>query len=231
MTTISQKKLIVLDGNALVHRAFHALPPFTTRDGLPVGAVYGFTSILLKILKEFRPDYLACTFDLAGPTFRHEAYAEYKAKRVKAPQELYDQIPLVHEVVSAFGIPIYEKQGFEADDVIGTIAREFGGKKISGGAVEVLIFTGDQDTLQLVRPGVKVYALKKGISEGEVMDDRAIKKKFGLKTEQLIDYKILRGDPSDNIPGVPGIGEKTAVELLQKFESVEELYSALHGKG
>ena len=213
-------KLVVIDGNALIHRSFHALPPLTTRSGQQVNAAYGFTSILLRVMRELHPEYWAVTFDLRGPTFRHKAYKEYKATRVKAPQELYDQIPIVKRIVESFHIPIFEKEGFEADDVIGTIVRR-------PLPVERIIVTGDNDTLQLINDDVKVYTLRKGLGETALYDAAAVKERYGLNPDQLIDYKALRGDPSDNIPGVKGIGEKTAVSLLQQFKTLEALFAAL----
>ena len=186
-----------------------------------INAAYGFTSILLRVFKELRPDYWAVTFDLTGPTFRHKEFKEYKATRVKAPQELYDQIPIVKQIVAGFNIPIFEKTGFEADDLIGTLVRQ-----LTGG-VEKIIVTGDNDTLQLITDDTRVYTLKKGLGETVLYDEAAVKERYGLKPDQLIDFKALRGDPSDNIPGVKGIGEKTASELLQTFGSLDKLYQAL----
>lgn len=217
-----RERFVIIDGNALIHRAFHALPPLTTKKGEAVNAVYGFSSILLKVLKELKPDYIAATFDLAAPTFRHAEFEAYKAHRVKAPQELYDQIPRVKEVVRAFNIPIFEQEGFEADDLIGTVA-----KKLSGKPIDVTIVTGDMDTLQLVNDQTRVYTLKKGIGETTTFGPQEVEERYGLQPEQMVDFKALRGDPSDNIPGVPGIGEKTASELLQLFGSVDALYKAI----
>ncbi len=218
------KKLILIDGNALVHRAFHALPPMTAPDGTMTNAVYGFCTILMKALKDIQPEYVAATFDLAGPTFRHEEFAEYKIHRVKAPQELYDQIPVIKSVLTAFGIPIFERQGYEADDVIGSLA--VAAKKTKD--LQVIIATGDMDTLQLVdSKRVNVFTLRKGMADTVIYDEAAVMERFGLKPEQLNDYKGLKGDPSDNIPGVPGVGEKTASTLIQTFGSLEALYKKL----
>ena len=220
------KRIIVIDGNAIIHRAYHAIPPLTTKDGKMVNAVYGFTAMLLKVWKDLQPNCIAVTFDMSGPTFRHVQYKEYKATRVKADQALYDQIPLVHEMVEAFGLPIYEKKGYEADDVIGTIVKKLEKEKDT----EVFIVTGDMDTLQLVSEKAKVYTLRKGISDVVVYDVAAVKARFGFGPEKMIDYKALRGDASDNIPGVPGIGEKTALELILKFGSIENIYKQLKNK-
>lgn len=216
------KTLIILDGNALIHRAYHALPPFKTKKGQLVNAVYGFTSILFKLIRDLKPDYLAATFDLAGPTFRHKEYQEYKAKRIKPPQELYDQIPLIKEIVKALEIPIYQKKGFEADDLIGTIVEKVA-KKLE---VKSIIVTGDLDTLQLINKNTEVYTPKGG-KETIIYDSEAVKKRYGLTPKQMVGFKGLKGDPSDNIPGVPGIGEKTAIELIKKFNNLENLYQSL----
>lgn len=218
------KNFIIIDGNALVHRAFHALPPLTTKQGRLVNAVYGFTSILFRVIKDLKPAYLAATFDLAGPTFRDIEYKEYKAKRVKGPQELYDQIDLVKKIVRALGIPIYEKKGFEADDLIGTIVYKIRAKK-SG--LKIIIVSGDLDTLQLVDKNTEIYTMKKGIKDTIVYDQKAIDRRYGLKPKQITSFKGLKGDPSDNIPGVPGIGEKTASDLIKKFGDLEGLYDKL----
>ncbi len=215
------KKLVLIDGNAIIHRAYHALPPLTNKKGELLNAVYGFTSILLKVLSDIKPDYIIATFDLRGKTFRHEEYKEYKATRVKAPDELYAQIDRVKEVVRAFNIPIYEKEGFEADDLIGTLADQSENLKLP---IENIIVTGDMDTLQLVNHKTIVYALRKGMSDIVIYNEDAVRERYGLEPKQLIDYKGLRGDPSDNIPGVKGIGEKTATELLKEFGSIENIY-------
>lgn len=216
------KKLMIIDGNAIVHRAYHAIPPLTTRDGLVVNAVYGFVSMLLKVLSELKPEYIAVTFDEAGGTFRHKKYEKYKATRVKAEQALYDQIPLTKQMMEAFQFPIFSKAGYEADDVIGTIV-----KKVERKEIETYIVTGDMDTLQLVSDKVKVYTLRKGISDVVVYDPKAVKERFGFGPENVIDYKALRGDTSDNIPGVPGIGEKGATELIIKVGGIDEIYKKI----
>lgn len=217
-----KEKLVIIDGNALIHRSFHALPPtLKTKGGEIVNAVYGFTAFILKAVKELKPDYLILTLDKKGKTFRHEQYAEYKATRVKGPDELYSQFERVREVATVLNIPIYEIAGFEADDLIGTIS-----KTVDHG-IEKLIVTGDMDTLQLVDESTKVYAMSRGINESVLYDEPAVRARYGLSPDQVIDYKALRGDPSDNIPGVRGIGEKMAVELLQQFGTLEEVYANL----
>lgn len=220
------KKLILIDGNALVHRAFHALPPtLTSPKGVLTNAVYGFVSVLFKMIKEKKPDYIVATFDLAAPTFRHEEFAEYKSQRIKAPDELYAQIPMVKDILGAMGIPIYEKQGFEADDLIGTLAEKT--KDIPD--VQTIIATGDLDTLQLVQDEkVVVFTLRKGVTDTVTYNEKEVKNRFsGLLPNQMTDYKGLKGDPSDNIPGVPGIGEKTAITLIGKYKNIENLYEQL----
>ncbi len=219
-----KKKFLIIDGNALVHRAYHALPPLSTKEGKLVNAVYGFTSVLIKILKDLGPAYAAVAFDTAAPTFRHKEFKEYKAQRVKKPQEFYDQFPLVKEVLEAFGIPALEKEGYEADDIIATVCRK---NEEADKNIENIILTGDLDTLQLVGGKTKVLSFKKGISETILYDEAKIKEVFGLEPGQMIDYKALRGDPSDNIPGVKGVGEVTAKDLLRKFGSIKGIYRNL----
>lgn len=220
------KKLILIDAHAIIHRAYHALPPLTTPAGEPINAVYGFTTILLRILRELKPDYIAAAFDMPGPTFRHVAYERYKAQRPETPSDLTSQFSKVREVLVAFQIPYFEKSGYEADDIIGTIASRLEKNK----KIEVIIVTGDADAFQLVRKNLKVYSMRKGITDTVIYDDNAVRERFGLAPKQLVDYKGLRGDPSDNIPGVKGIGEKTATELLKNFDSIEGVYAALKKK-
>ncbi len=220
-----KKKFIIIDGHAIIHRAYHALPPLTVKDGTVVNAVFGFSSMLLKVLSEFKPDYIAVTFDVGGGTFRDEIYTEYKATRKKADQDLYDQIPLVYDVVKTFDIPIYEQAGFEADDVIGTLAKTI---KTKHKDIQTIIVTGDQDMLQLVDDNVvDVYLLKRGISEFQLFNDKSVKEKFGFGPDKIVDYKALRGDSSDNIPGVRGIGEKTAKQLIEKIGGIKEIYKEI----
>jgi len=219
-----KKRLIIIDSNSLIHRAYHALPPLTTKKGELVNAVYGFLLVFLKALKEFQPDYIAACFDLPGPTFRHKKFKEYKAKRPPTPEELCQQIPKVKEILKSFDVPIFEKEGFEADDIIGTISK-LAPRKQAWPKLETVILSGDLDTLQLVNPCTKVYALRKGVKDTILYDIEKVKEKFqGLTPEQILDFKSLRGDASDNIPGVTGVGEKTAIELLLKFGSLENIY-------
>ncbi len=216
-------KLVIIDGNAIIHRAWHALPQtLRTKKGELVNAVYGFTSILLKALKDLKPRYVAVTFDAKGPTFRHKDFPAYKAQRVKKPRDFYDQFDRIREIVRAFNLPVFEQPGFEADDLIGTLVSR---PETEG--LQKIIVTGDMDTLQLVSPDTAVYAMHKGISETITYNEAAVRERFGLTPAQLVDFKALRGDPSDNIPGVKGIGEKTAAELLTKFGSLDTLYAHL----
>lgn len=221
----NKEKLIIIDGNALIHRSFHALPPtIATKSGEITNAVYGFTSVLIKAIKDFKPSHIILTLDKKGPTFRHEQFSEYKAKREKAPDELYSQFPRVKEIAKAFGVPIFEKSGFEADDLIGTISKN------TDGSIDKIILTGDMDTLQLIDKSTKVYTMSRGLSDSVIYDAKAVLEKYGITVEQVIDYKALRGDPSDNIPGVRGIGEKTAVEILNKFVTLDNLYNFIEEK-
>ena len=222
-----KKRLIIIDSNSIIHRAYHALPALTTKKGELVNAVYGFLLVFFKAIREFQPDYICACFDFPAPTFRHKKYKEYKAKRPPAPEELYKQIPKVKEVLEAFNVPIFEKEGFEADDIIGTIAHLAPKRQIIP-EVETIILSGDLDVLQLINPKTKIYSLRKGVKDIILYDEDLVKEKYGgLMPEQLLDFKALKGDPSDNIPGVPGIGEKTAVELIKEFGSLENLYQNL----
>lgn len=227
MRTEKRKCLLLIDANSLIHRAFHALPPLTSGTGEMVNAVYGFCLAFFKAVKEFRPDYIAAAFDVAAPTFRDKKFKEYKAKRKKAPDELYRQMPLVKKVLAAFHVPVYEKEGFEADDIIGTISLQAPRKQVKP-QLQTIILSGDADVFQLVDGHTKAYTLRKGIQDSVLYDEKAVEKRFGgLHPSQLIDYKALRGDPSDNIPGVTGIGEKTAIALLLQFGSLENIYKEM----
>lgn len=219
----SKEKLVLIDGNALIHRAFHALSRanLTSPNGEPTGAVYGFAMMLLNIFNKLKPDYIAVAFDTGKPTFRHEEYADYKATRIKAPQELYDQIPRIQELVETFNIPIFTKDGFEADDVIGTLAHQ------TPEIINTYIATGDMDALQLINNHTFVYAPRKGFSDIIIYDIDTVISTKGLHPNQFIDFKGLRGDPSDNIPGVPGIGDIGAKKLLQQYQNIENIYNHL----
>lgn len=214
------KKIVILDSNAVIHRAYHALPPFSTADGVMVNAVYGYAKLLLKVIKDIKPDIVLAAFDVAGDTFRHNQFEDYKANRVAADQDLYDQIPLVKELLQAIDIPILELAGYEADDIIGTIAEQT--NKTSN---ELVIVTGDMDTMQLVKPRISVYTLRKSINDTVIFDTEAVIAKYQIHPDQVRDFKGLKGDPSDNIPGVPGIGDMRAVNLLKRFETLENVYT------
>jgi DNA polymerase-1 len=218
-----RKKLVLIDGHAIIHRAFHAVPEdLSTSSGEPVNATFGFTSMLMKALLEERPDYIAVTFDRPTPTFRHQQYSEYKAHRPTLPDNMRPQFGRIREMVQAFGIQIYEKDGFEADDVLGTLsvqARQQG--------VDTIIYTGDMDTLQLVNDNVLVKVAKRGISEVTEYDEAEVRARYGFEPRILPDFKGLVGDKSDNIPGVSGIGEKTASRLLQEYGTLENIFDHL----
>ena len=212
-----RKTLVLVDGHAIIHRAFHAVPEdLATSKGEVVNATFGFTSILIKALTDIKPDYIAVTFDRPSPTFRHENYAEYKAHRPTLPDIMRPQFHRVRQVVEAFDIPIYEKDGYEADDVLGTLSVQ-----ATHLGVDTIIFTGDMDTLQLVNEHVHALVAKRGISEATEYDEAAVFNRYGLPPNKLPDFKGLVGDKSDNIPGVPGIGEKTATKLLTEYGDLE----------
>ncbi len=224
------QRLVLIDGNAILHRAYHALPPLTNRSGELVNAVYGFSTMLLKVISDLDPQFLIVVFDTPKPTFRKMEYFGYQAKRPQMDDELAGQIEKVKEVVKSFGIPIYTKAGYEADDVIGTLARQaVQSKKVKKqeGVDEVIIVTGDRDLMQLVGPKVRVYAPVRGMSEAEMFDEKRVEEKLGVKPGQIVDYKGLTGDQSDNYPGVPGVGPKTTSELLKKYQTLENLYQHL----
>lgn len=213
--------LLLFDAHALIHRAFHALPPLSNKKGQPTGAIYGFITMLLKVMEDLKPSHCAVAFDSAGPTVRHEEFEDYKAHRPKAPDDLTSQFRPVREVVEAFNMPLFEIGGFEADDILGALSRQ-----ASAQGLDTIIVTGDTDMLQLIAPGVRVLLPRPGrtFSDTILYDEQAVEARYNLKPQQLADLKGLKGDPSDNIPGVPGIGEKTAQKLLQEFGSIEEIY-------
>jgi len=213
------ERLMLLDGNGLIYRGYFALPPLTTSKGELVNAVFGFCSIVLRGIADIKPDYVAVAFDLQGPTFRHEQYAEYKATRQRMPDDLRDQFPKVREVVAALRIPVYELAGYEADDVIGTLTVDAERR-----GLDTTIVTGDLDMLQLVTDRTRLMTTRSGVENTILYDPAKIEERFGLVAGQMIDYKALKGDPSDNIPGVPGVGEKTAAKLIREFGSLAALY-------
>ena len=217
------ERLMLLDGNGLIYRGYFALPPLTTSKGELVNAVFGFCSIVLRGIQDIRPDYVAVAFDLQGPTFRHEQYAEYKATRQRMPDDLRDQFPKVREVVKALRIPVYELAGFEADDVIGTLTVDAERR-----GLDTTIVTGDLDMLQLVTDHTRLMTTRSGRREHDPLrpreDLRAVR---ACVPGQMIDYKALKGDPTDNIPGVPGVGEKTAAKLIREYGTLEALYERI----
>lgn len=219
---MKQKKFIIIDGNSLANRAFYAIPLLSNKQGVITNAVYGFTNMLVKLLNEENPDYFAVAFDKSRQVFRHKKYEDYKGQRKGMPEELRSQMPLIKEVLKAMNIAYYEQEGFEADDLIGTMVKWAENK-----AWQSIIITGDRDALQLVSPQTKVMLTKRGITNIEINDEKFIKEKYNLLPAQIIDLKGLMGDAADNIPGVPGIGKKTALKLLYQYESMENIYKNL----
>lgn len=222
-------RLVLIDGNAILHRAFHALPPLTNQKGEQTNAVYGFVSMLIRIIEELKPTNLAVAFDRPKPTFRKELFKAYQAQRPEMDDKLVPQIEMVHRVLSAMGIPIYEKDGYEADDMLGTIAKQASSSQPAADSKfnEVVIATGDRDLLQLVNKKVKLYMPQKGLSEAKIYGEQETEARMGVRPQQIPDFKALAGDPSDNYPGVSGIGPKTAIQLLNEFKSIDNLYQKL----
>ncbi|MDP2726091.1 MAG: 5'-3' exonuclease H3TH domain-containing protein, partial [Dehalococcoidia bacterium] len=221
MSNLAEKpRLLLFDGNALIHRAHHALPPLTiSRTGEIISAVFGFASMLLKAINELKPTHIAVAFDRPEPTFRHQEYVAYKAHRPPIAQELIPQFARVRELLEAFNIPAYDLAGMEADDVLGTLSQQ-----AQAQGVETVIVTGDTDAMQLVGPGVRLLTPRKGFADTVIYDEKLVQDRYGLEPPQVADLKGLVGDTSDNIPGVKGIGEKTAVRLLQQYGSVEGIF-------
>lgn len=215
-------RLVLIDAHSIIHRAYHAIPPLTTTKGELVNAVYGFASTLLKVFAELKPDYVAVAIDLPTPTFRHEKYKEYKATRVETDKALSPQFEKTHAILDAFNIPFFGVEGFEADDLLGTLAQ-----KADHRIDEVIIVTGDRDALQLVSDKVKVYMPGRTMADTVIYDKERVKNRFGLEPGQLIDFKALAGDATDNIPGVSGVGEVTATKLLAEFGTLKNLYKNL----
>jgi len=216
------KKWMLIDGNSITYRAFFAMPPLTNSSGMQTNAIYGFTTMLLKLIEEQKPTHILVAFDAGKTNFRHEQFTEYKAGRQKTPPELSQQFPLLKELIEAFGIAQYEIDGYEADDIIGTLTA-----KADEQQIETVVISGDKDMLQLASPKVTIAVTRKGVSEVELYSPETIQEKYGLEPKQIIDLKGLMGDTSDNIPGVPGVGEKTALKLLHQFPTVEEVLSNL----
>ena len=233
-------KLVLIDGNAIMHRAFHALPPMTSLMGDPTNAVYGLVSMLLKVVSDLEPTHIAFAFDRKEPTFRRKMVESYQAHRPEMDKDLVSQFAIAKDVIKAFGMPIYDKAGYEADDVLGTIAKNAVSlqstaqgkhKKAVVGSVpaisDVVIVTGDRDILQLVGSKIKLFMPIAGLSNGRLFGKEETIERMGVPPEQIIDYKALVGDPSDNYKGVPGIGPKTAIKLLEEFGTLENIYKNL----
>jgi len=218
---MTKKRLMLIDGHALAYRAYHAIPPLTSPSGEPTNATFGYANMLLKAIEDYAPDYVVATFD-AGRTFRHEEYAEYKANRAETPDDLRPQVERIKELTETLGIPIYMMDGYEADDLLGTLSRQ----ALAEG-VETIIVTGDSDTFQLITDDVKVLTPRQTFGEIVLYDADAVRQRYGLEPTQLIDLKALVGDSSDNIPGVRGIGIKTATRLLKEYGSLEAIYEHL----
>ncbi len=217
-------RLVLIDGNAMMHRAYHALPPLTSPDGKPVHVVYGFLSMVMRLFADLKPTHMAIAFDRPGPTFRNKLFEKYQIQRPKMEDDFISQILLVHEAVTSFGIPLYERDGFEADDMIGTICAQRAKSHID----EIIIVTGDRDMLQLVEDEkVLVFMPTKGLSEGKLYGEKEVVERMGVAPKMIVDLKALMGDSSDNYPGVSGIGPKTAISLLREFGSLERIYKAL----
>jgi DNA polymerase-1 len=217
-------KLVLVDGNAILHRAYHALPPLTTKSGKPINAVYGFVSMLLRVITDLKPTHLIVAFDRKEPTFRHKKFKKYQAHRPEMDKDLSIQFTEARKVVRAFRIPIYSKAGYEADDVIGTVAKK-AEQKVN--IKSVAIVTGDKDILQLVTSKTKVYLPVRGLGDAKLVGEKGVYQKMGVKPEQVVDFKALCGDPSDNYPGVPGIGPQTAKQLLLRYQTLEKIYQNL----
>ena len=219
------KRLVVIDGKSVFYRGYYAMPGLSMADGTPTGGVYGFVSLAIELIKKLEPDYVAVAWDKRGTNIRkrRELYPEYKAGRKPAPDDFYQQIPILHELLDAFGWPLYEIDDYEADDIMGAFARQAESR-----GIETCLITSDLDALQLISPMTKVYAMKNGLRNIEEFTAEHFEKKYGIRTEQFLDLKALKGDSSDNLPGVPGIGEKTAVKLLQEYETLDGVYEHLN---
>ncbi len=221
---MTEKKLIIIDSNALLHRSFHALPPLTTKYGQETGAVYGFLLTLFKAMKDLKAEYIVACFDTKAKTFRHEKFENYKAHRAATPSGLVSQFSIAKEVLENLGIPVFLKDGFEADDLIATICKQSLEQESN---LDVFIVSGDLDNLQLVNDKIKLYTLGKGIKDTVIYDSQKVFERFGVTPSQIVDFKALIGDQSDNIPGVEGIGKKTAAEIIQKYGNIKSLYEEI----
>lgn len=218
------RKLLLIDGNNLFHRAYHALPPLNSSDGQNANAVYGFTNMLLKAIGEVKPDYIACAFDTAAATFRHVAFEKYKAQRPPPPPDLYPQLSKVKQVLSALGVKYFEKEGYEADDLLASLAKKFQNPNFK---FQILILSGDRDVLQLVDGNIKVQMPGWNLSSVTLFGADQVKEKYGITPAQMVDYKAIVGDVSDNVPGIAGLGPKGAASLLQEYGSIENVYKHL----
>lgn len=217
-------KLLIIDGNHLMHRSFHAYPPFKDKNNNQIGAVYGFFAILIKVIELTKPTHLIVCFDRPAPTFRKNMFANYQAKRTKMDDDLVSQMQIIHEALNKLDIPIFEIDGYEADDLIGTLAFQTKNEK----NIETIIFSGDRDLLQLVNSNVKILAPITGVTKFILFNNETVKEKFGIDPIQIIDYKALVGDASDGYPGVAGVGAKTAVELLNKYQTIEKIFENIN---
>lgn len=222
--TEEKKRLIIIDSNALLHRAFHALPPLATKNGEQTGAIYGYLLILFKAITDLRANYVVACFDTKVKTFRHEMFADYKGTRAKTPDQVILQLPKTKLILDKFKMQVFFKEGVEADDLIATICQ-LAPKQMP--ELEVFILSGDLDNLQLVNEQVKVYTLGKGVKDTVIYDEEKVMSRFGVRPDQMVDFKALTGDATDNIPGVLGIGKTTAADLLQRYNSIKNLYDEL----
>lgn len=221
---MEKKILLVIDSNALLYRSFHALPPFKTKTGIETGAVYGYLTTLFKAIKDLQANYIVACFDTKAPTFRHEQFKDYKSQRPVTPSGIISQIPVTKQVLEAFKIPVFAQEGVEADDLIATICTMAPKQEKD---LEIFIVSGDLDNLQLVNDKVKVYTLGKGIKDTIIYDAIKTRERFGVNPDQMNEFKALTGDASDNIPGVAGIGKKTAAEIIEKYGTIKNLYEEL----
>src|SRR5438270_2380925 len=221
---IKGKKLAVIDGKSVFYRGYYAMPNLSTKDGQPTGGVFGFATMALEVIKRLKPDYVAVAWDKPKTNIRKrlELYPEYKAGRKPAPPDFYEQVEILRVLLDAFGWPLYELDDYEADDIMGALEVQASAK-----GLETLLVTSDLDMLQLVNDHVHVYALKTGLSNIELYSPKSFEAKYGIRADQFLDLKALKGDSSDNIPGVPGIGEKGAIELLKQFETLDNVYDNL----
>ncbi|HET7320320.1 MAG TPA: DNA polymerase, partial [Candidatus Saccharimonadales bacterium] len=224
VTEVKRKKFAIIDGKSVFYRGYYAMPNLSTKDGTPTGGVFGFATLALEVLQHIKPDYVAVAWDKPKTNIRKrlELYPEYKAGRKPAPADFYEQVPVLHELLEAFGWPLYELDDYEADDIMGTLAVQAAKQDI-----EVMLVSSDLDMLQLIDPHVHMFALKKGVSHIELYSPKSFEAKYGIRADQFLDLKALKGDSSDNIPGVPGIGEKTAIQLLQEYQTLDNIYDNL----